>query len=45
MLPSVIQSVEPFWSLSYADDPLSWGDVNQTKELYEEMLNFYQKDT
>jgi len=42
-LPSVIHQTEPFWTLSYADDPLSWGDENQTRELYEQMFFFYNK--
>jgi len=41
MLPSSIQTVEPFWTMNYGDDPLSWGDVEQTKNLYEKMLQFY----
>ena len=30
-LPGNIQNIEPFWILSYADDPLSWGDEEQTR--------------
>ena len=41
MLPSSIQTAEPFWTMNYGDDPLSWGDIEQTKELYEKMLRFY----
>lgn len=40
-LPDNIQHVEPFFILCYADDPLSWGDEKQTRELYEKMLNYY----
>lgn len=40
-LPGNIQCKEPFHALSYADDPLSWGDEEQTRELYEAMLNYY----
>lgn len=40
-LPWEIQDKEPFWTLSYADDPLSWGDEKQTREIYENMLNYY----
>ncbi|MBQ7774455.1 MAG: hypothetical protein IJ379_00905 [Lachnospiraceae bacterium] len=36
-----LQNKEPFWTLSYADDPLSWGDVEQTRKQYEEMLAYY----
>ncbi len=40
-LPGNIQQIEPFFSLSYADDPLSWGDEEQTRGIYESMLNYY----
>lgn len=40
-LPWSIAEVEPFRGLSYADDPLSWGDFEQSKKLYEQMLDFY----
>lgn len=40
-LPGNIQEEEPFFILSYADDPLSWGDEGQTRELYEYMLDYY----
>lgn len=43
-LPGNIQDIEPFWTLSYADDPLSWGDEEQTRSIYEHMLNYYDKD-
>ena len=42
LLPSDIASVEPFHILSYADDPLSWGDERQCRELYEEAFDFYE---
>ena len=41
-LPGNIQNIEPFWTLSYADDPLSWGDEEQTRNIYEHMLNYYK---
>ncbi len=41
-LPDNISCEEPFWTLCYADDPLSWGDERQCRELYEEMLNYYK---
>lgn len=44
-LPGNLQSIKPFWTLSYADDPLSWGDVKQSREIYEEMLNYYEADS
>lgn len=40
-IPSYIQSEEPFWTLSYADDPLAYGDEEQVRFLYEKMLNYY----
>ena len=40
-LPDNISCEEPFWTLCYADDPLSWGDERQCRELYEAMLNYY----
>ena len=41
MLPESIQLIEPFWSMIYADEPLSWGDKKQTRKLYEKMFLFY----
>ena len=41
-LPSEIASIEPFHILSYADDPLSWGDERQCRELYEKAFNYYE---
>lgn len=41
-LPRSIQNLEPFWTLSYADDPLSWGDEDQTRNIYEHMLSYYK---
>lgn len=40
-LPEDIQRREPFFSLCYGDEPLSWGDEKQTREIYEDMLNYY----
>ena len=40
-LPGNIQDVEPFWTLCYADDPLSWVDEKQTRNIYEHMLSYY----
>ena len=40
-LPGQIQDIELFWALCYADDPLSWGDEEQTRSIYENMMNFY----
>lgn len=41
-LPSELNTIEPFHTLSYADDPLSWNDEKQTKKLYEELFEFYK---
>lgn len=43
LLPTSIDDKEPFHALSYADDPLSWGDEVQTRELYQKLFNFYQE--
>ncbi len=40
-LPGNIQDQEPFFTLCYADDPLSWGDEEQSRNIYENMLNYY----
>lgn len=31
--------------ICYADDPLSWGDEKQSREIYEEMLEYYETDS
>ena len=41
VLPSHINQTEPFWTLCYADDCLSWNDEAQTRKLYEEAFSFY----
>ena len=41
-LPGNIRDIEPFRTLSYADDPLSWGDEKQTRNIYEHMLSYYK---
>ena len=41
-IPGQIQDNEPFWTLSYADDPLSWGDEREVQLTYEAMLNYYK---
>lgn len=43
-LPDALQKQEPFLCLSYADDPLSWGDEKQSRELYEDVMNYFQKE-
>ncbi len=44
LLPSDIAGEESFWTLSYADDCLSYGDEIQTRELYKKSFKFYKKD-
>lgn len=44
MLPDSVSVAEPFYTLSYADDPLSWGDEVQTRELYEKVFTFYDNE-
>lgn len=41
-LPDELNTIEPFRTLSYADDPLSWGDEEQTRKIYEELFGFYK---
>ena len=41
-IPSFVQNKEPFWTLSYADDPLAYGDEEQVRFLCEKMLNYYK---
>ncbi len=43
MLPDSIKQIEPFHSLIYADEPLSWGDEMQTRELYEKAFQYYDE--
>lgn len=40
-IPYSISSEEPFHTLSYADDPLSWGDIEQTCKIYEDLFEYY----
>lgn len=40
-LPPLIHRTEAFCTLSYADDPLSWDDEAQTRQLYEKAFSFY----
>ncbi len=41
-LPAIIMKNEPFYTLSYADDCLSWGDEKQCRELYEKAMGYYK---
>ena len=40
-LPAAIIQKEPFWTFSYADDCLSFGDEKQCRELYEKAIHYY----
>ena len=42
-LPDSLQKEDPFFALCYADDPLSWGDEKQAREIYEKMLSYYEE--
>ena len=42
LLPEFLVQEQPFWTLSYADDPLSWGDEKQSRIIYEEAFRFYK---
>jgi hypothetical protein len=44
MLPNIVANEQPFWTLSYADEPLSWGDEKQTRKLYEGMFKHYKNN-
>lgn len=41
-LPGNIQDIEPFFTLCYADEPLSYGDETQTRTIYEHMFDYYK---
>lgn len=41
-LPNTIYKEKPLWILSYADDPLSWGDENEARRIYEELFSYYE---
>lgn len=41
MLPPGISREHPLYILSYADDPLSWGDEAQSRSLYQAAFAFY----
>lgn len=41
-LPSEMHTKEPFHTLSYANEPLSWNDEEQTRKLYEDLFDFYK---
>lgn len=40
-LPETINMEEPFYTLNYADDSLSWGDEFSCRESYKKMFDYY----
>lgn len=43
-LPERIDHKEPFVMLCYADEPLSWGDEEQSRELFQSMFDYYRNE-
>lgn len=41
-LPAEIDQIEPFWTLGYADDYLSYGDEEQCRKSYERAFSHYK---
>lgn len=41
--PAGFRNDDPFFVLCYADDPLSWGDEKQTRELYQKAFDHYKE--
>lgn len=41
-LPAFLDHEQPFYVLCYADDPLSWGDEEQSRTLYRDAFSFYK---
>lgn len=41
-LPENIRHIGPFQTLCCADDPLSWGEEEETRKIYECILNYYK---
>lgn len=41
--PASIDTKDPFHILCYADDPLSWGDEKQSRELYQKAFEHYKE--
>lgn len=37
-----LEQKEPFFTLSYVDEPLSWGDEEQIRNICEHMFNYYK---
>lgn len=44
-LPNEMRDRKPFFIMNYADDPLSWGDEKQTRQIYEELFNYFEYNT
>ena len=42
-LPSELCYEEPFVTLCYANDPLSWGDEEQTRKIYQKAFDHYKE--
>lgn len=42
-LPASIDTEDPFHTLCYADDPLSWGDEKQSRGLYQAAFDYYKE--
>lgn len=40
-LPNNLAMGDPFHILSFADDPCSWGDKQQSQKIYEDLFGFY----
>lgn len=41
--PYQYEHIEPFCTLTYADDPLSYGDERQSRELYQYAFDYYKE--
>lgn len=44
ILPWAVSGEDPFRMLSYADDPLSYGDEEGSKGIYQEIFDFYKHE-
>lgn len=42
--PYQYECIEPFLTLTYAADPLSYGDEGQSRDLYEAAFNYYKEN-
>lgn len=43
-LPSEVEHEQPFFTMNYADDPISYGDEEQSRVLYEDIFGYYNND-